>query len=106
MYKLSFNIVNEIYTHYLIHVENSELVKLLVDAYREETNDYTTPLLKTNGETFAKYCPNIIAFGAGFPNTNNKAHEKNEFFNKNNLIKAMAIYAHAIYNLIKDASKI
>ena len=104
--KLNFKLVNANFTRYLIHDKNSKLVKLLVDAYHKETNDYDTPLVKCSGETFAKYCPNVIAFGAEFPNTNSNAHEKNEFFNKNNLIKAMIIYAHAIYNLINDASKI
>lgn len=104
--KLNFKLANANFTHYLIHDKNSKLVKLLVDAYQKETNDYNTPLVKCSGETFAKYVPNIIAFGAEFPNTNSNAHEKNEFLNKKNLIKAMTIYAHAIYNLIEDASKI
>ena len=104
--KLNFNLVNESYSKPLIFDKNSKLVKLLVDAYKEETEDKKCTLLTCGGETFAKYCPNVIAFGPGFPNTNNKAHEKDEFINKNDLVKITAIYAHAIYNLIKDASEI
>lgn len=104
--KLQFNLINENYSNAMVHDKESKLVKLLVNAYREETNDYKNPIVVSAGETFAKHCPNTIAFGPEFPNTVLNAHEKNESFKKDDLVKIMAIYAHAIYNLIEDASKV
>ncbi len=80
---------------------NSELVQNLHNAYVEFTNDHEHLPQAIGGGTYAKEMPNCVAFGAEFPGENNQIHQNNEKIAIDSLLKATAIYAKAIYNLIK-----
>lgn len=98
---LGMNIVSENYTKYLLHDLKSNLVTALLDAYQKETNDYETMPSISGGGTYAKEVGNTIAFGAEPFNVDYKMHQDEEFIPISHLEKQMAIYAHAIHNLIK-----
>ena len=46
--------------------------------------------------------PNCVAFGVEFPDSDNKIHQNNEEISIEDLMKATAIYAKALYDLIKE----
>ena len=79
----------------------SDLVQSLHNAYVEFTGDHTHQPQAIGGGTYAKSMPNCVAFGVEFPGTDNKIHQNNEEIAIEDLLKATAIYAKAIYNLIK-----
>jgi len=81
--------------------ENDPLVQALVGAYRDHTDDKTTPPFTVGGGTYGRILKNGIAFGAMFPGDENVMHQPNEYINIDKLLKATAIYADAIYRLIK-----
>ena len=80
---------------------NSELIQKLHNAYVEFTGDHEHKPQAIGGGTYAKAMPNCVAFGVEFPGTNNKIHQNNEEIDIDDLMKATAIYAKAIYDLIK-----
>ena len=79
----------------------SELITKLHEAYVEFTNDHEHQPQTIGGGTYAKSMPNCVGFGVEFPGTDNKIHQDNEEILIDDLMKATAIYAKAIYNLIK-----
>ncbi len=79
----------------------SELIQKLHNAYVEFTGDNEHKPQSIGGGTYAKSMPNCVAFGVEFPGTNNKIHQNNEQIDIDDLMKATAIYAKAIYDLIK-----
>ncbi|PMD68295.1 dipeptidase PepV [Companilactobacillus nuruki] len=76
------------------------LVKALVGAYRDHTDDQTEPFT-VGGGTYGRILKHGIAFGAMFPGDENVMHQPNEYINIDKLLKSTAIYADAIYRLIK-----
>ena len=76
------------------------LVQDLVGAYRDHTDDQTEPFT-VGGGTYGRILKHGIAFGAMFPGDENVMHQPNEYINIDKLLKATAIYADAIYRLIK-----
>lgn len=85
--------------------EDSKLIKTLMKAYQEETNDKVSKPLAIGGGTYAKECQNVVAYGMQFPNEDTHMHEADELVKIEHLYKAMAIYANAIEKLgklIKD----
>jgi len=97
---LKCELVKAEYTPYLFLGLDTPLVKCLLNAYQEETNDYKTEGIVTGGGTYAKEAKNTLAFGPGFPGYDFKEHQDEEYITKTLLFKTMSIYAHAIYNLI------
>ena len=79
----------------------SDLVQALHNSYVEFTNDFESKPQAIGGGTYAKSMPNCVAFGAGFPGVDNKIHQNNEEIAIDDLLKATAIFAKAIYDLIK-----
>lgn len=79
----------------------SHFVQSLHNAYVEFTGDHEHQPQAIGGGTYAKAMPNCVAFGVQFPNTDNKIHQNNEEIAIDDLLKATAIYAKAIYDLIK-----
>ncbi|MDB5085021.1 MAG: dipeptidase PepV, partial [Bacilli bacterium] len=77
---------------------DSLIVKTLSRVYQEETGD-THELLTIGGGTYARAIPNAVAFGPLFPGQQELAHQKDEFFAVNDLLRVSAIYAKAIYEL-------
>lgn len=80
---------------------NSELVTKLHASYVEYTNDHDHHPQVIGGGTYAKEMPNCVAFGAEFPGRDNHMHEDNETILLDELLKSTAIYAKALYDLIK-----
>ncbi|PLR73167.1 dipeptidase PepV [Bacillus sp. UMB0728] len=76
------------------------VIKALQQAYEEETGHYAG-LLTTGGATYARFITNGVAFGAVFPGKDNTAHQRNEYAEIADLLKAASIYARAIYSLAK-----
>lgn len=79
----------------------SDLVQALHNSYVDFTGDYDNQPQAIGGGTYAKAMPNCVAFGVQFPGTDNKIHQNNEEIAIDDLIKATAIYAKALYDLIK-----
>ena len=80
--------------------EDDALVATLLDVYRQYTGDMQKPL-STGGGTYARELTKGVAFGMLFPGEPELAHQKDEFVDLNNLVKAAAIYAAAIERLAK-----
>lgn len=80
----------------------SELVTKLHNAYVEFTGDHEHHPQTIGGGTYAKSMPNCVAFGIEFPGSDNKIHQNNEEISIDELMKATAIYAKALYDLIKE----
>jgi succinyl-diaminopimelate desuccinylase len=45
--------------------------------------------------------PNCVAFGAEFPGRDNKMHEDDETIVFEELLQSAAVYAQALYNILK-----
>lgn len=80
--------------------KESELVQTLLRVYREESGDMSEPLT-IGGATYARAIPNAVAFGSLFPGQEEFAHQKDENWGVEDLIRNTKIYAKAIYELAK-----
>lgn len=78
---------------------DSELVKLLMEAYVEETGDTESKPMVIGGGTYAKSINNTLAFGALFPGEDDTMHQANERMDLESFKKMSRIYANAIYKL-------
>jgi succinyl-diaminopimelate desuccinylase len=77
---------------------NDPFIKTLQEAYEKQTGNAAT-LLSIGGGTYARVLQKGVAFGMLFPGEKDVAHQADEFVDIDNLIKATAIYAEAIYQL-------
>lgn len=83
------------------HVDaNSELIKTLQRVYEEQTGE-PAKLLAIGGGTYARSLTEGVAFGPMFPGREDVAHQKDEYFSIEDLLRSTAIYAQAIYELAK-----
>lgn len=83
------------------HVEkNHPLIKTLQKVYEEQTGEEAN-LLAIGGGTYARSLTAGVAFGPIFPGKPDVAHQKDEYVEIDDLLKACAIYAQAIYELAK-----
>ncbi|MDD2575422.1 MAG: dipeptidase PepV, partial [Acholeplasmataceae bacterium] len=73
------------------------LVTTLLDIYKKHTGDVNAEPLTTGGGTFARAMKNSVAFGPHFPGKPSYIHQKNEYIEVEDLLKATAIYAEALY---------
>lgn len=78
--------------------ENDPFIKTLQNAYEKQTGE-TAELIAIGGGTYARVLDKGVAFGMLFPGEPDLAHQADEFVDIDNLIKATAIYAEAIYQL-------
>ena len=78
--------------------ENSELIKVLKKVYEDQTGE-KAELLAIGGGTYARSLTSGVAFGPLFPGREDIAHQKDEYMYIEDLLKATAIYAQAIYEL-------
>ncbi|OWA33601.1 dipeptidase PepV [Saccharibacillus sp. O16] len=90
--------VREVGSHH-VHPDEA-VIHALQTAYAEVTGDEPT-LLTTGGATYARFMPKGVAFGACFPGKPMTAHQADEFIEVDDLLKATAVYARAIYELAK-----
>ncbi|WP_394121902.1 dipeptidase PepV [Planococcus donghaensis] len=78
--------------------ENDPFIKTLQNAYENQTGS-KAELIAIGGGTYARVLDKGVAFGMLFPGEPDVAHQADEFVDIDNLIKATAIYAEAIYQL-------
>ncbi|MGT2947723.1 dipeptidase PepV [Streptococcus devriesei] len=76
------------------------LVSTLLAVYEKHTGDKGHEWV-IGGGTFGRLLKRGVAFGAMFPHSTDTMHQANEFVDVEDLYKAAAIYAEAIYELIK-----
>jgi succinyl-diaminopimelate desuccinylase len=80
------------------------LVATLLQVYRDETGDMTAPLTMGGG-TYARSMKKGVAFGPNFPGrdpSDGGAHEKDECWPLEHLIRATKIYARALARLASE----
>ncbi|MBM7606123.1 succinyl-diaminopimelate desuccinylase [Metabacillus crassostreae] len=83
------------------HVEESNpLIQTLKKVYEEQTGE-KAELIAIGGGTYARSLEAGVAFGPLFPGRPDVAHQKDEHIIIEDLLKATAIYAQAIYELAK-----
>lgn len=80
--------------------EDHPLVKTLAAVYERQTGD-TANLMAIGGGTYARSLEAGVAFGALFPGAKDVAHQVDEYMEIEDLLRAAAIYAEAIYELAK-----
>lgn len=81
------------------HVDERDfLVQTLKKVYEEQTGE-KAELLSIGGGTYARSLKSGVAFGPLFPGREDIAHQKDEYIIIDDLLKATAIYAQAIYEL-------
>ncbi|MHC0038922.1 dipeptidase PepV [Pseudoneobacillus sp. C159] len=80
--------------------ENDVLIQTLKKVYEEQTGE-KAELLSIGGGTYARSLKSGVAFGPLFPGREDIAHQKDEYMYIEDLLKATAIYAQAIYELTK-----
>ncbi len=90
---------NVIYKPSLYFDSENETVKILLDVYRENTNDNETEPLVIGGGTYAREIPNAIAFGALYPGDPDIMHEADECVKIDRLVQTTKIYADALLRL-------
>lgn len=76
------------------------LVKTLLDVYSKHTG-LEAHEQSIGGGTYGRLMKRGVAYGAMFPDSIDTMHQANEFMSIQNLMDAMAIYAEAIYELVK-----
>ncbi|WEV60101.1 dipeptidase PepV [Streptococcaceae bacterium ESL0729] len=76
------------------------LVKTLLDVYEKHTGEKGYEQI-IGGGTFGRLLDRGVAFGAQFPGYTDTMHQANEFMPVDYIERAAAIYAEAIYELIK-----
>ncbi|MDD3410145.1 MAG: Sapep family Mn(2+)-dependent dipeptidase, partial [Eubacteriales bacterium] len=77
---------------------SSALVTALLDAYHEETGR-PRECVATGGGTYARCLAEGVAFGASFPEDEDRAHQANEMISLNSLMLNVRIIARAILKL-------
>lgn len=80
--------------------ENHPLITTLATVYEQQTGE-PAQLLTTGGATYARILDTGVAFGPVFPGKLETAHQQDEFIEVEDLLKATAIYAQAIYELTR-----
>lgn len=80
--------------------KDDPLVQTLQKVYEEQTGE-KAELLAIGGGTYARALDHAVAFGALFPGSADVMHQKDEYAPVDDLLKATAIYAQAIYELTK-----
>ncbi|MBS4200059.1 dipeptidase PepV [Bacillus sp. FJAT-49732] len=81
--------------------EDSELIQVLKNVYEMQTHQPAS-LMAIGGGTYARSLKSGVAFGALFPGRPDVAHQKDEYMELDDLVKATAIYAQAIYELAHE----
>lgn len=82
------------------HDPHDPNVQALSQAYQEVTGLDATPVT-TTGATYARFMPNIIAFGPSFPGQKGIAHKQDEWMSIQDLQLNIKIYLQAILKLCK-----
>jgi succinyl-diaminopimelate desuccinylase len=94
-------VINDKHQKLIYQDPNSEMIQKLMAIYQKHTGDYESKPITIGGGTFARALPNCIAFGPHFLDKPTFIHQKNEFIDLDDLIKATIIYTEALYELAK-----
>lgn len=97
--KYAIGVVKHVDMEPLYFDADSNLIKTLMDVYREETGDMDSEPIVSAGGTYARACPNVVAFGGLFPGDPDIMHQKNEKIAIDRFNKMTDIYAKALYRL-------
>lgn len=97
------NVNSEVYgrvetPHYV--PADDPLVKTLLSVYEKQTGEKGEEQI-IGGGTYGRILDRGVAFGAQFPGQPNVMHQANEYMPVVDILRAAAIYAEAIYELIK-----
>lgn len=76
------------------------LVQTLLEVYNRQTGLEAHEMV-IGGGTYGRLLERGVAFGAMFPDSEDTMHQANEFIEVEDLMRAFAIYAESIYELIK-----
>lgn len=95
---------NEDFEGKLYEAEDGKLVKSLMEAYYEITNDLEAKPMSNGGATYARAIDNCVAFGMTFERQGMKEliHQPNECLEIEFIQPAMEIYATAILKLLNS----
>ena len=96
---VSIAIIGDVKTPHYVPATDP-LVKTLLDVYEEHTG-LEGHEESIGGGTYGRILERGVAYGAMFPGEENVMHQPNEFMPIDSLFKATAIYADAIYRLVK-----
>lgn len=77
----------------------SPVIQTLMAAYQEVSGDMESQPMTSGGATYARAIPNCVAYGAIFPGREKVEHMPNEYLIIDDMLKAMNVYANAIYQL-------
>lgn len=80
--------------------KDDPLVKTLLDVYHRQTGLEAHEMV-IGGGTYGRLLERGVAYGAMFPDSVDTMHQANEFMAVEDLMRSMAIYAEAIYELVK-----
>lgn len=80
--------------------ENDFLIQTLKKVYEDQTGE-KAELISIGGGTYARSLKSGVAFGPLFPGRPDIAHQKDEYMIIEDLLRATAIYAQAIYELAR-----
>jgi len=83
----------------LLFDPQSPFIQKLLQVYQLETGDLESRPMAIGGGTYAKECPNTVAFGSAFKGRDGSIHQANEYVLLTDIYAQMHIYAHAIYAL-------
>lgn len=99
MYETSFNLRHEL----LFTSLESDLVKTLINSYKEVTNDKKAKPFAIGGGTYARLFPNTVAFGPSFSNSrdinNSNMHGNNENISIISAYNCFEIYMNSIISI-------
>ncbi|WP_088067601.1 dipeptidase PepV [Gottfriedia luciferensis] len=97
-YNFEFNEIKNSKPHHV--PKDHPLIQTLQKVYEEQTGEEAT-LLTIGGGTYARSLSAGVAFGPLFLGKPEVAHQKDEYAEIDDLLKAIAIYAQAIAELVK-----
>ena len=78
---------------------DSPMIKTLMEVYQKHTGDKESKPLVIGGGTYARSCEGIVAFGAAFPDDEDRMHQKDECIDLDKLVLMTKIYADTIVKL-------
>ncbi len=78
---------------------DTPLMTALLETYRAVTGDTDTEAKVIGGGTYARFMPNIVAFGAAFPGRENREHMNDEYIPEEDFFRSREIYAQALTRL-------
>ena len=79
--------------------EDDPYVKVMLDTYREITNDYSRPIV-SGGVSYSKVFKHCVSFGPNTLNKPNLAHQDGEYVDINDVLLWFKIYYEAIERII------